>query len=212
MRIEKLSDTQLKIVLSRKDLDDHGIRPEELSAASAKTQGLFREVMEQAVEECDFPIENTPLMVEAVPVGGDGIMVIVTKLPEGDPGDAPQIMQVQTQKNPRRYKRTGFIEENQTPEEDGDLYVYSFAALDDAAAAAARLQESFWGQSDLYKLKDKYFMVLQGSLSDQNDPSLVLGEYGDRYPANSLSRSFLSEHGQLLIRLDALDILSEHLT
>ncbi len=36
--------------------------------------------MEKALEEYDFISENTPLMVEAVPVGLDGIMIIVTKI------------------------------------------------------------------------------------------------------------------------------------
>ena len=36
--------------------------------------------MEQALDEYDFVAENTPLMVEAVPVGMDGIMIIVTKV------------------------------------------------------------------------------------------------------------------------------------
>ena len=36
--------------------------------------------MEQALDEEDFISENTPLMVEAIPSGGDGIMIIVTKV------------------------------------------------------------------------------------------------------------------------------------
>ena len=211
LHIEKLSDTQLKITLSQRDLDEHGIRPEELSASSAKTQGLFRDLMEQALEECDFPIENTPLMVEAVPSGTDGIMVIVTKLPGKDPMDIPQVMQAQGQKDTRRFKRTGFIDENESLPEVGDLYIYSFAALDDAAAAALRLHPHFAGQSALYKMENRYYLLLQGELSGPAGVPTILEEYGDRHPANILSRAYLSEHGESLIRQNAMEVLTTYL-
>ena len=79
MKIERVSDTQLKLTLTKADLAERDIQLEDLIRPGEKTQQLFRDIMEQAMEECDFITENTPLMVEAVPVGLDGIMIIVTR-------------------------------------------------------------------------------------------------------------------------------------
>ena len=89
MKIERVSDTQLKLTLTKADLAERDIKLEDLIRPGEKTQQLFRDIMEQAMEECDFITENTPLMVEAVPVGLDGIMIIVTKVESKDKNSNP---------------------------------------------------------------------------------------------------------------------------
>lgn len=208
MRIEKISETQIKFVLSQKDLEERGIRMEELSSATAKTQSLFREMMEQAMEECSFTAENTPLMIEAVPVAYEGIMVIVTKLPEGETGEAPMTLFTQ-HKDPRRFKKTGFIDHSESSPDDGNLCIYSFTALDDVIDVSARLYGSYAGNSDLFKHQGKYFLVLQNS--GETDLDLVLGEYGQKHVSSALSKYYLVEHGEKMLMKHAVDTLAEHL-
>ena len=81
MKIEKINESQIKLILTQADLSERNIKLEDLTIPSEKTQALFHDIMEKALEEYDFISENTPLMVEAVPVGLDGIMIIVTKIP-----------------------------------------------------------------------------------------------------------------------------------
>lgn len=69
MKIEKISESQIKFILTQSDLSERNIKIEDLTSPSEKTQALFRDIMEQAMEEYGFSSENTPLMVEAVPVG-----------------------------------------------------------------------------------------------------------------------------------------------
>lgn len=80
MKIERISENQLKLTLTKADLAERKIKLEDLISPSERTQKLFRDIMEQALDEEDFISENTPLMVEAIPSGGDGIMIIVTKV------------------------------------------------------------------------------------------------------------------------------------
>ena len=65
---------------------ERDISLDDLIHPTEKAQRLFRDIMEQALDEYDFVAENTPLMVEAVPVGMDGIMIIVTKVSGRDIG------------------------------------------------------------------------------------------------------------------------------
>ncbi|MFQ7476452.1 adaptor protein MecA, partial [Anaerotignum sp.] len=59
MKIERVSDTQLKLTLTKADLAERDIKLEDLIRPGEKTQQLFRDIMEQAMEECDFITENT---------------------------------------------------------------------------------------------------------------------------------------------------------
>lgn len=54
MKIERVSDTQLKLTLTKADLAERDIKLEDLIRPGEKTQQLFRDIMEQAMEECDF--------------------------------------------------------------------------------------------------------------------------------------------------------------
>ena len=106
MKIERVSDTQLKLTLTKADLAERDIQLEDLIRPGEKTQQLFRDIMEQDMEECDFITENTPLMVEAVPVGLDGIMIIVTKVESKDKNSNPTELFHQA-KDLHRFKTPG---------------------------------------------------------------------------------------------------------
>ena len=80
MRMEKINENQIKFVLTETDLSERSLKIEELIVPSDKTQKLFKDIMDQAMEEYGFESADTPLMVEAVPSSSDGIMIIVTRL------------------------------------------------------------------------------------------------------------------------------------
>ena len=126
MKIERVSDTQLKLTLTKADLAERDIKLEDLIRPGEKTQQLFRDIMEQAMEECDFITENTPLMVEAVPVGLDGIMIIVTKVESKDKNSNPTELFNQA-KDLHRFKKKPLATEETETKEDDDLLVYSSA-------------------------------------------------------------------------------------
>lgn len=52
----------------------------ELAYGSQKARELFRDMIQQASAELGFEIDDTPLMVEAIPVSSDCLILIVTKV------------------------------------------------------------------------------------------------------------------------------------
>jgi len=84
MKIEKISDTQIRCTLSRQDLADRDLKLSELAYGSDKAKDLFRELMTQASYECGFEAEDIPLMIEAIPVSGDCLVLVVTKVEDPD--------------------------------------------------------------------------------------------------------------------------------
>ena len=71
MKIEKISETQIRCTLSRQDLADRDLKLSELAYGSDKAKDLFRELMIQASYECGFEADDIPLMIEAIPVSGN---------------------------------------------------------------------------------------------------------------------------------------------
>ena len=211
MKIEKVSDTQLKLTLTKADLAERDIQLEDLIRPSEKTQQLFRDIMEQAMDECDFITENTPLMVEAVPVGMDGIMIIVTKIDNKENAETG-IHLFNDAKDLRRYRKKPLASVESKGSEEGDLLIYSFAALDDVIDVSIRLNALFHGTSALYKYNERYFLVLQGNTYNSeetiDDLELILEEYGTKHISSVLSRYFLAEHGEVIIAEKAVRSLA----
>ncbi len=84
MKIEKLSDTQIRCTLSKQDLADRDLNLSELAYGSDKAKDLFRELMVQAAFECNFEAEDLPLMIEAIPISADSLVLLVTKVEDPD--------------------------------------------------------------------------------------------------------------------------------
>ena len=80
MKIEKISNSQIRCILTGEDLASRQLRLSELAYGSEKARALFRDMMEQAAIQCGFDAENYPLMIEAIPLGADSIVLIVTKV------------------------------------------------------------------------------------------------------------------------------------
>lgn len=84
MKIEKISDTQIRCTLDKKDLAERELRLSELAYGSEKAKALFRDLMIQATYECGFDAEDTPLMIEAIPINADCLVLVITKVEEPD--------------------------------------------------------------------------------------------------------------------------------
>jgi adapter protein MecA 1/2 len=80
MKIEKISERQIRCTLSKKDLVDRELRLSELAYGTDKAKELFRELMQQASCELGFEADDIPLMIEAIPVSSECLVLVVTKV------------------------------------------------------------------------------------------------------------------------------------
>jgi adapter protein MecA 1/2 len=84
MKLEKLSDTQIRCTLSKEDLSQRQLHLSELAYGSEKAKELFRDMMQQASIELSFEADNIPLMIEAIPISNDCLVLVVTKVEDPD--------------------------------------------------------------------------------------------------------------------------------
>ena len=88
MKIEKLNENQIKCTLTREDLASRQLKVTELAYGSEKAKQLFRDMMQQAFRDFHFEAENSPLMIEAIPLSPDSLVIIVTKVPDPEELDS----------------------------------------------------------------------------------------------------------------------------
>jgi len=210
MIIERISDTQLKFVFAGADLEARDIKINELSYASDKTHRLFREIMQLVQDEHEFSSENSPLMFEAMRVGVDSIVVMVTKIDDADA--EKQYNLIPAAQRECRFKRGGMIEQPSHASEDSHS-VFSFESLDAAAAAVALLSPRFSGLSRMYKMENRYYLWLRNETEDDRttgELEAVLYEFGQKHVSNIISRQYLMEHGEPVIVDDAVEKLSTY--
>ncbi|MCM1180583.1 MAG: adaptor protein MecA [Clostridium sp.] len=80
MKLERLSENQIRCTLNKADLADRELLLNELAYGTDKAKELFREMMEQAADELGFEVNDIPLMIEAIPVSPDCLILIITKV------------------------------------------------------------------------------------------------------------------------------------
>lgn len=80
MKIEKINENQIRCIIEREDLEEHKLQLSELISGSSRVRELFRDLMERAFYEVGFDADNIPLMIEALPMNGDCLVLVITKV------------------------------------------------------------------------------------------------------------------------------------
>ena len=211
MKIEKLSDSQIKFTLDQDDLRERDLQIIELIHSPEKAREIILEMMDQALIEHDFQADNTPLMIEAMPSAPDGIVIIITKMPSTEnmesrlsrlsslfdlPQDRPNMPEIGAHANTCH-----------------DELFFKFDTLDRVSMACNRLLAFYAGCSVLYKKDGKYYLWLHDFTNEKlNIPttsfSHILAEYGNLEHSAPLNSTYLLEHGEIIIKESAVQIMA----
>lgn len=84
MKIEQVNENQIRCILTREDLEERKIKFSELTYGSEKANRLFRDVMQEAHFQFGFEPDESPLMIEAVPMQSGVIVFVITKVEAPD--------------------------------------------------------------------------------------------------------------------------------
>lgn len=133
MKIERLSENQIRCTLYKADLAEKELLLTELAYGTEKAKQLFRELMQQASEELGFEVDNIPLMIEAIPVSPECLVLIITKVEDPEELDTRF----------SRFTRPVEVDKESDEEEDDDLLEdREFTVKDEAGGAREGLIEA----------------------------------------------------------------------
>ena len=218
MKIEKVNENQIRCILSKKDLADRQIKLSELAYGSEKARGLFRDMIEQANYEFGFEADDIPLMIEAIPLSGENIILQITKV------EYPEELDTRFSKFSEESEDEDEItaESSILPELQNDkadditnlTKLFEFKKLESIERLAQVLGEFYEGENDLYKDEMKtcfYLLVKKSNHSPEefNKVCNVISEYAVHRKYTSAREAYLKEHGKVLIKGCALQMLSE---
>ena len=195
MKIEKISENQIKFTLNRTDLASHQLKISELAYGTEKTKGLIQDMMDQASDELGFEANDAPLMIEAIPVSMDCIVLMVTKVDEPDEVDTKfsgfsNLKDLLAEEEPEAAAALpepeeaaaaapkdvppcvqGMFANRHTPVKSAGVVterLFSFVSIDDALSFSRQTGRIFKGESSLYKSPEsgRYYLILKNRSQD----------------------------------------------
>lgn len=247
MKLERVNDHQIRCTLTRADLAARQLKLSELAYGSDKAKMLFRDMMQKATYELGFDAEDTPLMIEAVPVSSESIILIITKVEDPEELDtrfanfAPSVHDTDTPNSLDELIQSlasgdtdnvldlfkKFRPQLQQPAETETTSeavvdipsgfeltkAFSFSSLDAVTKVAKLLSKFYNGENSLYRSEKSGKLILvihksEHTPEDFNRVCNIISEYGVSEKFTDSYAAYLEEHGEAIIRENALLTLS----
>lgn len=217
MEIERINEHTLKFFISYYDLEERGFDREEIWYNRERGEELFWEVMDEADEEEEFPLEG-PLWIQ-VQALEKGLEIIVTKAQLSKDGsklelpisedrqvDIPvddHIEKMMDQKMNRKKMNRQSIRRKTVKRDEGLAFVIGFQDFEDLVALSHRASFEYVSSS-VYHFEDRYYLYAvfddEAEESKQEDELSLLLEYG--FEAD-VTIHRLREYGKTIFPRDA---------
>ncbi len=202
MKIEKITENKIRIILKQEDFKDKSIDIKKLLLTTPESQHLFLEILNKAKKEVDFDTEGYKLLIEAYFQNEDVFIFTITKYIESNG----------TLKNkPKRYltvKRQKQILNNSS-------YVYQFNTFDDFCEFCDFINKNshislsgIYKTSILYFYNNTYYLVIDGINICHKSLNLFhssLLEFSNILTFTKNFRFKLKEHGKVIIKNNAIN-------
>lgn len=226
MRIERISTNQIRCTLSNVDLENRNLNVVELAYGSDNAKALFQEMLSKASYEVGFDADDSPLMIEAVPLSNESIIIYVTKVDDPDeldtrfakfsPTMADDVFASFDMKfNNLLEGAEGALDlDDETSESQKEPYLraYSFETLDELIEAAKAVK-TYSGENTLYKdeVNKRFILVLKKNENKKDFASAanILSEYGVKLSATAFSEDYYKEHFKVMVRENAISQISK---
>lgn len=204
MRMERINEHQVRCVITMKDLEEHKLTSGDLKYGTKEIKALFNEVLGQAVEHYQFNEEHLPVMIEAIPIQGGELLVIlsaVDNVEELDPHfahfeeDAEELTE-------DRDAVTGFADAVERPE--SGVCLFRFSDMGDVIRFSNRisgvsLHTELYRRSTPHRLYVAVFRQEDMEISDFHAFRNSLSEYAEVEEHGALLYAWLKEHGEFVL-------------
>ena len=223
MRIERISTNQIRCTLSNVDLENRNLNVVELAYGSDNAKALFQEMLSKASYEVGFDADDSPLMIEAVPLSNESIIIYVTKVDDPDELDtrfakfSPTMADdvfASFDMNFNNLLEGALDLDDETSESQKEPYLraYSFETLDELIEAAKAVK-TYSGENTLYKDEvNKRFILVLKKNDNKKDFAVaanILSEYGVKLSATSFSEDYYKEHFKVMVKENAISQISK---
>ena len=207
MKIERISDNQIRCILTAGDLIKRHLSIKSIAQGDQAAQALVREMMEQSSEEFGFEPNEFPLLVELSPAAGGGIALTVTKVNSMD--EIP--ISAQADHLMRALQAiVNMAKDNDRKEKiPAPVAAFSFDARRELVLPPELKEDPRGVHTALYwqPKYNVYYLCVTASLKYQavfSHTCHLLSEYGRSIPVTEGSPAYFAEHYVTLFAKNAL--------
>lgn len=231
MKINKISDNQIKCILSQQDLEERHLNLKEMSYNSSEIRKLFAEIIHIAYKNFGFEANNVPLKIDVIPLRSSAVLFF-TKVEEPEELNplyshfSPSIYD--KMKNPENEEASNLsasfknllnaifpanTDEQATPVAtpfaSNDPVIFSFDSVFAAYDACKAIHSTYNHLSSLYYDESKklyYLKLYANGEADDNfrQNCIVILEYGSTINNDKFFDCYLKEHAKLLVEEKAV--------
>lgn len=226
MKIEKISDNQIKCTLFRSDFEDRHLTIKDFFGGSEKARKLFADVLREAGSEFDFYAENVPVMIEAIPAARDSLTVIITRVDDAEEAsnrfkNRPRAEELlaSLEKLMGAFADDKVAEESvsyntESQKEKSACRAFVYRDLREVKTACAVLSHIFYGESSLYRhpSSGQYYLTLTDKIIDSETFDMICNsivEYGMQVGGSSCAEAYYSEHYETVYKDNAIAMVTK---
>ena len=205
MKIEKLSENKIRIILNLDDLKEKNIDFHSFMSNSLESQDLFLDMLDKAEEEFGFITKDYKLIIEAIATSEGSFILTVTRI-------IPDNTQTKTSKNVQIRRK--LVVPNKL------LSMYSFNSFDDFCEFCTYLNSDSLNRltkklkkSSLYLYNGKYYLLLNNitlSLRDFKAFHCAITEFATYIIDSDIFANKLFEYGKVIIESNAINTCIKH--
>lgn len=206
MRIEKINDNKIKVIVDSDEAKAWNISFKNISENTPEVQEMFWTAIRLAEKNVDFSIDGAKLFVEAIKdedsEGGFGMLI--TRVASQDELDAA----IANCTYRGRLKRTQLRAEKTL---DSGKVIYKFRDFESVCAVAEEVSSLYRGESVLYKCDGAFYLYLVPEQDCQfADVEAMLLEFGSRVQSCQYMHGRLNEYGEKMIAEGAVGVLEKY--
>jgi len=205
MKIEKLNENKIRIILNLDDLKEKNIDFHSFMSNSLESQDLFLDMLDKAEEEIGFVTKDYKLIIEAIATSDGNFILTVTRI-------IPDTAQRTGNRN-LQIKRKLVVPSKL-------LSMYAFNSFDDFCEFCTYLNNSPMNKftkklkkSSLYLYNGKYYLLLNNitfSLKDFKAFHCSITEFATYVIDSDIFVSKLTEYGKIIIGTNAINTCIKH--
>ncbi|MBR4173388.1 MAG: adaptor protein MecA [Clostridia bacterium] len=170
MKIVRLEQDKIKVILSENDLMDMNIDIDSLAPNSPELSGFLRAVIDEVRRETGFSLENGQVTVEATTYCG-GIVLMLSKV---------------RQKDKSKIKGVRVAGKKEST-------VFEFSEFDDLSCMLINTEKRYVSVMRLYGYNNRFYLAIP-----KNSVPFLVYEFSLSSKKAAISESILAEYGRLL--------------
>lgn len=201
MKIEKLTENKIRIILKKEDFKDKEININQVLLEEPESQKLFLEILTRAEKEVDFDTTGYKLLIEADIQNSDTFIFTITKYLEKESTNTQVHKKVLTIRKKSQLFNTSTL-------------IYNFANFEDFCEFCDFIHtnntlnmKTLYKSAILYFFNNTYYLVIDKINLSNSSISVLHSSLLEFSNLENHTRNFkfkLKEHGKIIIKNNAI--------